>query len=137
MKYISNCVFVFSVKDTDYFFTEWNILTNAILAAHTIQSKTIIKLNPMNNPRTPPQSATKEVIGKAGSSLITSKVLVENTSVNWVPGSTVGPVKGSSVNWKIYYRWRRIMDMWSVIDSLYIPWKYMERDNLFHPQYHF
>ena len=128
---------VFSVAVTDYFIAEWNTCSKAILTAHTIQSKTIIKLNPMNSPRTPPQSATKEDSGKAGSSLITSTVFVENTRVKWVPGSTDGPVNGSSVNWERYKKRRNTASFhYYLLYSLYTPWKYMEIDSLFHPQYH-
>ena len=59
------------------------------------QSHIIIKLNPMNNPRTPPQSATRERKGYASASFRTSIVGLANVKANNVP--SVGITVRSSV----------------------------------------
>ena len=60
---------------------------------HTMQSQTMRKLNPMNIPRMPPQSATREENGKASSSLYTWRNLLENVGRRiglWYPSATYG-----------------------------------------------
>ena len=63
----------------------------------TTQSHIIIKLNPMNNPRTPPQSATRERNEYASASFRTSIVGLANIKANTVP--SLGITVGSSVTY--------------------------------------
>ena len=67
--------------------------------AKTIQSQTMRKLNPMNRPRTPPQSATRDPKEKASTSLWTRIDLLVNAISNLV-SLTVGLINGRSVTYE-------------------------------------
>ena len=57
-------------------------------------SHNIRKLNPKNRPRTPPQSATRELKGKATSSLLTRILSPANSGHTCIPSPAIGILSG-------------------------------------------
>ena len=70
------------------------------LTAHRTTSQTIMKLNPMKRPSTPPQSATRLPKEKASSSFRTCTDLEANNIHSPVP-PLIGTIEGSSIIWAI------------------------------------
>ena len=65
-----------------YFLIIKTCLLQNLTQSHTNQSQTMRKLNPMNRPRTPPQSATRDPNVKASSSFRTRTDVLANTIDN-------------------------------------------------------
>ena len=96
--YILYRVDIYFFIELHFYFLHHLTFTFKTLFKRMNHSQTIIKLNPMNSPRTPPQSATIEPNENASSSFWICIELLENAIFNQVL-FTIGATVGSSVTW--------------------------------------